>query len=81
MDLLHTITHPSRVHDIKFCKRVVGSGELLLVGAEDRKLTVYDIPADHTKPPTVIAEMVGHTNRYVYPFQPGDGMSLYVPSA
>ncbi|RPD64504.1 WD40 repeat-like protein [Lentinus tigrinus ALCF2SS1-7] len=65
MELLHTITHPSRVHDIKFCKRVVGSGELLLVGAEDKKLTVYDIPSDRTKPPIVIAEMVGHDNRYV----------------
>ncbi|TFK92460.1 WD40 repeat-like protein [Polyporus arcularius HHB13444] len=63
MELLHTIIHPSRLHDIKFCKRVVGSGELLLAGAEDKKLTVYDIPADHTKPPTVIAEMIGHTNR------------------
>ena len=81
MDLLHTITHPSRVHDIKFCKRVVGSGELLLVGAEDRKLTVYDIPADHTKPPTVIAEMVGHTNRCVFLFQPCDDMSSWVLSA
>ena len=65
MELLHTITHPSRLHDIKFCKRVVGEGELLLAGAEDKKLTVYDIPQDRTKPPTVIAEMMGHTNRFV----------------
>ncbi|KAI0714190.1 WD40-repeat-containing domain protein [Cerioporus squamosus] len=63
MEHLHTITHPSRLHDIKFCKREVGSGELLLAGAEDKKLTAYDIPADRTKPPTVVAEMVGHTNR------------------
>ena len=63
MDLLHTITHPSRVHDIKFCKRAVGEGELLLAGAEDKKLSIYDVPKDRTKPPTIIAEMVGHTNR------------------
>ena len=63
MDLLHSITHPSRLHDIKFCKRVVGEGELLLAGAEDKKLSIYDVPKDRTKPPTIIAEMVGHTNR------------------
>ena len=67
MALLHTITHPSRLHDIKFCKRVEGDGELLLAGAEDKKLSVYDVPKDQTKPPTIIAEMVGHTNRYALP--------------
>ena len=66
MALLHTITHPSRLHDIKFCKHVEGDGELLLAGAEDKKLSVYDVPKDRTKPPTVIAEMVGHTNRYAF---------------
>ncbi|KAI1790232.1 WD40 repeat-like protein [Ganoderma leucocontextum] len=63
MEHLHTITHPSRLHDIKFCKRVEGEGDLLLAGAEDKKLTVYDVPKDRTKPPTIVAEMVGHTNR------------------
>ena len=66
MELLHSITHPSRLHDIKFCKRVEGEGELLLAGAEDKKLSVYDVPEDRTKPPTVVAEMVGHTNRSVF---------------
>ncbi|PCH44568.1 WD40 repeat-like protein [Wolfiporia cocos MD-104 SS10] len=63
MTLLHTITHPSRLHDVKFCKRVVGNGEVLLVAAEDKKLSVYDLPSDRTIVPPVVAEMVGHTNR------------------
>jgi protein MAK11 len=65
MALLHTITHPSRLHDVKFCKRANGQGELLLAGAEDKKLSVYQIPDDpeSTDPPPIIAEMVGHTNR------------------
>ena len=65
MALLHTITHPSRLHDVKFCQRVNGKGDLLLAGAEDKKLSVYQIPDDpeSTDPPTVIAEMVGHANR------------------
>ncbi|EJF64344.1 WD40 repeat-like protein [Dichomitus squalens LYAD-421 SS1] len=68
MALLHTIIHPSRLHDIKFCKRTEGEGELLLAGAEDKKLSVYDVPKDRTKLPSIIAEMVGHTNRSVFLF-------------
>lgn len=62
MDMLCTITHASRIHDIKFCRRVGSEGEFLLVGAEDHKLSVYDIPKDGSAP-SVIAEMVGHINR------------------
>ncbi|KAG2072448.1 WD40 repeat-like protein [Suillus decipiens] len=63
MVLRNTITHPSRIHTIRFSNRVHGSGELLLVGAEDKKLSIYDIPDDPEKMPTVIAEMTGHSNR------------------
>ena len=63
MELLHTITHPSRLHDLKFCKRVDGSGEVLLAAAEDKKLSIYDIPTDHNAPPLIVAEMIGHANR------------------
>lgn len=63
MILRHTITHPSRIHTIRFSNRVNGSGELLLVGAEDKKLSIYNIPDDPEKMPTVIAEMIGHSNR------------------
>jgi protein MAK11 len=66
MVLRHTITHPSRVHTVQFSRRVNGSGDLLLVGAEDKKLSIYDIPDDLDKMPTIIAEMTGHSNRYVY---------------
>ncbi|KAH9479299.1 p21-activated protein kinase-interacting protein 1-like [Psilocybe cubensis] len=62
MDLLYTITHPSRIHDAKFCSRVDGEGELLLVAAEDRKLSIYDVPKDSSSP-KIIAHLTGHTNR------------------
>jgi len=66
MKLLYAIHHPSRIHDAKFCKRVSGEGEILLVGAEDKKLSVYAIqPQGASTPPTIIAHMVGHGNRYL----------------
>ena len=65
MDLTHTIKHPSRLHDAKFCERVNGEGEVLLVGAEDNKVTIYDISKDREIAPKIIAHLVGHSNRYV----------------
>lgn len=61
MDILHTITHPSRLHDILFHKH--GDQEILLAGAEDKKLSVYNIPADPSVEPTLFAALVGHGNR------------------
>ncbi|KAJ7249567.1 WD40-repeat-containing domain protein [Mycena haematopus] len=63
MNLIHTITHPSRLQDVKFCKRVNGEGDVLLAGAEDKKLSIYDLSVDPEKPPRIIAEMTGHANR------------------
>ncbi|RDB18437.1 p21-activated protein kinase-interacting protein 1-like [Hypsizygus marmoreus] len=64
MVLLHTITHPSRLHDVCFCKRVDGSGgEVLFAAAEDKNLSIYDISTDPTKVPKIIAKMTGHGNR------------------
>lgn len=63
MDHLHTIKHPSRLHDVCFCKRVVGEGEVLLVAAEDKKLSIYDMFDEPEKKPTITAVMVGHSNR------------------
>lgn len=37
---------------------------MLLVGAEDKKLSVYLVPSETSETPCVIAEMIGHTNRY-----------------
>lgn len=65
MDLRHIIHHPSRLHDVKFCKRVNGEGEVLLVAAEDKKVSIYDLPLDPDKAPSIVAEMVGHSNRSV----------------
>jgi hypothetical protein len=66
MTLLHTITHPSRLHDIHFCKRVSDSGELLLVAAEDKKLSIYDVTLNTEDVPFIVAEMIGHSNRFAY---------------
>ena len=65
MSLLYTITHPSRVHDVKFFTpaNVEGQPEFLLVAAEDKKVTVYELFSTADAPPRVIAEFVGHTNR------------------
>jgi protein MAK11 len=66
MALQHTTTHPSRIHSVRFCKRVNGEGELLLVAAEDKKVSIYQISEDPQSPPAIIAEMVGHANRFVH---------------
>lgn len=65
MALLHTITHPSRIHDIKFFRPtdVEGSPEFLLVAAEDKKVTIYELSDDLETTPRVIAELIGHLNR------------------
>lgn len=63
MLLLHTLNHPSRIQDVKFVRRADDDGELMLVAAEDKKVTVYQMPVDTEKMPSVIAEMVGATNR------------------
>ena len=62
--LLHTLTHPSRIQDVKFVQHPETGDEILLVGAEDKKLSVYVVPSETSETPYVIAEMVGHTNRY-----------------
>ena len=63
MTLIHTIHHPSRVHDVHFCTRVHGEGQVLLVGAEDKTLSIYSISADPESRPKIVAKMVGHANR------------------
>ncbi|KAF8548712.1 WD40 repeat-like protein [Imleria badia] len=63
MALRHSITHPSRIQSLRFCKRVNGDGELLLVAAEDKKISIYQVSEDSQSTPTIIAEMVGHSNR------------------
>ncbi|KAF8517941.1 WD40 repeat-like protein [Hysterangium stoloniferum] len=65
MVLQYTITHPSRVHDIRFfvSNENDSSLEFLLVAAEDKKVTVYELSANTEIAPKVIAEFVGHGNR------------------
>ena len=61
---LHTFTHPSRIQDVKFVQRATSDDEVLLVAAEDKKITVYDVGADSKIAPKPIAEFVGHGNRF-----------------
>lgn len=65
MTLLKTVTHPSRIHDVRFCKRRKDDEEeLLLVAGEDKKVVIYNSEGgDETSLP-VIGELVGHQNRY-----------------
>ena len=63
MKLSCTMTHPSRIHDVRFCKAVYEEEEFLLVGAEDKAITIYHPDGgDETSLP-VVAKFVGHSNR------------------
>lgn len=76
MALLQSITHPARIHNIGFCKGPNGQ-ELLLVAAEDKRVTLYLLPnldSEHESSdeddiaiprenPPVFAYLSGHTNR------------------
>jgi len=61
--MLHTVTHPSRIHDVRFIKHPKTGEQLLLVAAEDKKLSIYLILSEESQAPRVIAHMVGHSNR------------------
>jgi len=61
--LLHTLEHASRIHDVKFAQRVNGEGEVVLVAAEDKKTTVYEVNPDSGTFFRPIAHLVGHGNR------------------
>lgn len=63
MVLLHTLQHRSRIQDVTFCQTVEGDRELMLVAAEDKKVTVYETFKDEEKVPSIIAELVGATSR------------------
>lgn len=63
--LLYTLEHASRIHDVKFVQRVDGVGEVVLVAAEDKKTTVYEVTPDSGTFLRPIAYFVGHGNRYV----------------
>lgn len=71
MKLIHAINHPSRIHDVKFCQLLPPSlspdgpqpEEVLLVGAEDKKVSIYTNIKDEDKEVRIAAELVGHTSR------------------
>ncbi|KAL0576232.1 Protein mak11 [Marasmius crinis-equi] len=77
MTLIHTTNHPSRLHDAKFTLRVDGKGEVLLIGAEDKTVSIYDVPTDQEHPPKIIGKFVGHTNR----IKAMETLSVTIPQA
>ena len=69
MKPLHAITHPSRIQDVRFYMDDDGV-EYLLVAAEDKKVTFYELgsrfdPESRASLPIVI-EAVGHENRWKF---------------
>jgi protein MAK11 len=72
MSLLQSVTHPARVHEILFCKGVKYQ-DVLLVAAEDKKVTLYALPTigedeDEAEKPDatalpIIGYLSGHLNR------------------
>ncbi|KIK63233.1 hypothetical protein GYMLUDRAFT_41562 [Collybiopsis luxurians FD-317 M1] len=90
MSLLYSISHPSRLHDIRFCKPIASDErELLLVAAEDKKVSVYSsLPGRHHPTagrdtegaePKLVAVMVGHENRYAFSLKLAELLSWYLP--
>ena len=63
MSLLHTLTHPSRIQDIRFYTSSDGT-EYLLVAAEDKKVTFYSTDSEDSTSLPIIAVAIGHENRY-----------------
>ncbi|KZV64684.1 WD40 repeat-like protein [Peniophora sp. CONT] len=63
LSMVHTITHPTRIQDVKFATRPDGSGQVLLVAAEDKKTTAYVVVPDPDVQPRIIASFIGHGNR------------------
>ena len=53
------------MQDVKFVQHPGTKEDILLVGAEDKKLSIYSVPSGTSETPYVIAEMIGHTNRCV----------------
>ncbi|KAI0251415.1 WD40-repeat-containing domain protein [Lactifluus subvellereus] len=60
---LHTLEHTARIHDVKFAQRVDGTGEVVLVAAEDKTTTVYEVHPDASTLLRPAARLVGHGNR------------------
>ncbi|KAG6334172.1 hypothetical protein ID866_4919 [Astraeus odoratus] len=62
-DLFDGALPSSQALPVRFCKPINGAGELMLVAAEDKKVSVYQFSDDPEKPPSIVAETVGHSNR------------------
>jgi protein MAK11 len=69
MTLLHTLSSPSRFHDVRFHKPN-DSSEAMLVACEDGKVRVFVEPEGKSGEQSLesVAELVGHTKRQVPPW-------------
>lgn len=65
LEVLHTLEHGSRIHDVKFVRRVGGGGDVLLVAAEDKMTTGYEVSPNTDVIPRPITRLIGHGNRCV----------------
>jgi len=65
LEILHTLEHASRIHDVKFVQRVGGGGEVVLIAAEDKKTTVYEVSSNSENDLRLrpAAYLIGHGNR------------------
>jgi len=63
LEVLHTLEHRSRIHDVKFVRRVDDGGEVLLVVPEDKRTTVYGVPPNSDIILCPVAHLVGHGSR------------------
>lgn len=72
MTLLTTLESKSRFHDVHFFPLDGVNEELMAVACEDGKGRIYAIPTEAPtaeKPLQCVAELVGHTKRYVFDFK------------
>ena len=69
MTMLETITHPSRIHDLKFWKSA--ERDIVLVAGEDRLVIAYEIGAEK-QTTKMVAKFGGHENRWVLNTPPNE---------
>ena len=74
MSLLYTINHPKSIQDVLFHQAKSGE-EYLLVASEYKKVNVYSTNSEDSTSLPIIAEAIGHQNRYA-PFQCTRSISL-----
>jgi protein MAK11 len=65
LEIIYTIKHQSRLNEAMFCRCIGRDSDVLLIGGEDKVVSIYNVPTGPEASPKVIATLVGHTNRYI----------------